>query len=417
MFFKRTEEEIVGNAMDELSASTNITQLSPGSTARTLLEIVSREQGRQHSTFDYALLQSFIRFAEDKHLDLLGDMLNVPRIPSAKASVEDDNFIFYVSSGYFGDINGGLDITIPKGTVVSTVPYDGEIVTPGIESQPTIKYVTTEEAICDASDSTQTVPIEAEFEGTRSNVPRNVLNQHNFTAYSSSSSGLLKCTNKFSIATGKDRESPQSYRYRLSNIFKAREIGHNVSIRLAALSVPGVTEVKQVNAEQGPGTFSIYVRSSTPTTSPNLLSQVALSVQSVTAGGVSAFVLAPEPLGVEFVATVKFISRATQQNITDTYIAIRNTAENFINTLSIGEELNLTFLVDEITQASPYISSIGAEKINSFDHVYLYRYNSFGDSPDRSEFHGNKIKPLYNERVILETNTRHHGIKFISRKG
>lgn len=415
MFFKRTEEEIVNDALSELASSTNITQLSPGATARTLLEIVSREHGKQHDTFDFNLIQMFIRFCEGKILDLFGDMLDLPRTPSQKAFTENNNFMFYVSSGSFGNLNGGSDILVPAGTIVSTVPYDGEIVTPGLEEQPIIEYVTTQDVVCSASDSFQYVNIIAQFEGIASSVPRGVLNQHDFTNYTLSSQNSLKCTNKFSISSGQDRESDQAYRFRLSNIFKAREIGHSTSIRLSALSVPGVSYLKQINSEQGPGTFSLYVQSTTPTTSPNLLAQVSNAIQSVSPAGIKSYVLAPEPLGVEFVATVSFVSRATNQNITEAYIAMRDTVESYIGLMNMGDSLVLSDLINSMVRSSEFISYIGSEEPNSFDNVYIYRSNPFSSSPDRFEYFGEEIIPLYNERIILETNSRHRGIKFISR--
>jgi hypothetical protein len=254
------------------------------------------------------------------------------------------------------------------------------------------------------------------FEGSDSNVPRNVLNKHSFTSYTFSSNNSLKCTNKFSIATGRDRESDESYRFRLSNIFQAREIGHATSIRLSALSVPGVTNIKNVNTEQGPGTFSIYVQSSTPTTSPSLLGQVSLAIQSVSPAGVKAFVLAPEPLGLEFIATITFSANATKQDISQAYIDMRDAAEDFISNLNIGDSLLIRDLIDTMIFSNRYVLSIGDEKPNSFDNIYMYRVSSFSPVPDRSEFFGTEVVPLYNERIILETNTRHRGIKFINRK-
>ena len=415
MFFKRTEEEIVNDVLEELTTSTNITQLAPGAVARTLLEIVSREQGRQHDTFDTNMLQTFIRFCDDKFLDIFGDMLNLPRVPSQKSLDATDNFMFYVSTGTFGDINGSSDIVIPAGTIVSTVPYEGEIITPGLEQQPIIEYYVVEETTCQAGSAFQYAPIVAQFEGTDSNIPRNVLNQHNYTGYSLAGDNLLLCTNKFSIANGTDRESDQAYRFRLGNIFKARQVGHEASIRLAALAVPGVNFLKYVNNEQGPGTYSLYVQSQAPTTSSNLLDQVAASTKTVTAGGNKGYILAPEPLGVEFVATVTFVSRATQQNISEAYVDIRNAVEEYISDLNIGDSLRMRDVIDVMASASQYISSVGSDKPNAFDQVYLYRINSFSTTANRSLFIGNEITPLYNERIILETSSRHRGIKFIVR--
>jgi hypothetical protein len=81
----------------------------------------------------------------------------------------------------------------------------------------------------------------------------------------------------------------------------------------------------------------------------------------------------------------------------------------------MGQSLRLRDLVDIAISSSQYISYIGGENPNKFDAVYLYRRSPVSDIPERSEFLGDEIIPLYNERIILETNNRHYGIKVLSR--
>jgi hypothetical protein len=130
-FFPKTENEIIKESLDVMSSSTNLTQLSPGSKVRFFLSTTGREQASQQSLFDSNLLQPYIKYAEGRFLDLFGDMLNLPRAEATHAESTGENFMFYVSSGSFGDINGGASFVVPAGTIVHTVPFEGEIVTPG----------------------------------------------------------------------------------------------------------------------------------------------------------------------------------------------------------------------------------------------------------------------------------------------
>jgi uncharacterized phage protein gp47/JayE len=414
-FFDRTEQDIVSASIDELSQYTNITQLSPGSKTRFLLDTIAREQSLQHKVFDSNLMNAFIKYADSKFLDYLGDMLNLARTESTHASDDTDNFMFYVSTGTFGDINGSSSFTIPAGTIVSTVPYDGSVITPGLESQPTIQYVTTTAAVCSSGISFVYVPIRAVIEGRNSDVPRSVLNKHMFTTYTASSQNKLKCTNRFSVSNGEDRESDDSYRFRLANLFRAREMAVLSSIRLAALSVPGVIDTKEVICEQGPGTFSLYVTGTTPTTSPKLIQEVSSSVNSVTAFGIRPFILGPIPMGLEFVVAVKWNPRATTAQITLGYIAMRNILEKYLNETKIGEEVVFSDLVDVLLSASTFAMSIGDLRPNKFEEVYLYRNNPSGTGVTRSLVVSDMVTPLYNERVILETSTKYRGVQFLTR--
>jgi uncharacterized phage protein gp47/JayE len=414
-FFERTQRDIVSNALERLTRTTNITQLAPGSKTRFLLDAVAEEQANQHNIFDTNLMQAFIKYADSKFLDFFGDMMNLPRREPSHAEAADENFMFYVSTGTFGDINGTGDIIIPAGTTVQTVPYEGTVITPGIENQAVINYVTTEQVTAQASQQFVYAPVRAVLEGKNSDVPRNVLNKHDFSTYVLAANEVLKCTNRYAISNGEDRETDDSYRFRLAEVFEAKNLAIYAAIRLAALSVPGVADIKPVLAEQGPGTYSLYIRSLTPTTSPRLLSEVAAACQSVTSFGVRPFILAPSPIGLEFVAAVSWNPKATSAQIAEGYRDMRNALENYLNNTNIGETVFFSDLIDILLQSTPYAFSIGASNANKFEEVYAYRNNPLNDSIVRNIVIGDRLEPIYNERVILETSGRNRGIQFMTR--
>lgn len=415
-FFERTTEEIVSASLEKLSRRTNITQLSPGSKARVLTDIVSEEQGNQHVTFDENLMQVFLKYADLRFLEFFGDMMNEPIIGATHAVDETNNFMFYVSSGTFGDINGGAQFVIPAGGIVHTVPADTGIVTPGIEEQPSIEYTIIEDVVAEADASFVYAPIRARIEGSFSNVPRNVLLRHNVTGYLLSSDNLLKCTNNDAISSGEDRESAESYRFRLQNLFRARQLAVPVAVRLAALAVPGVSDIKEVLCEQGPGTFSLYILSSTPTTSSRLLEEVSRVVAQVTGYGNRQFILAPEPLGLELICKVIWSPRATREDISRGYIVMRDSLGERLSRVTIGEEVTFAELRDVMLAASEFAVAIGEAEPNKFEEKYVYRRDPLTGGVTRNLVVGDKITPLYNERLILETSGTHHGIRFLTRQ-
>lgn len=417
MFFERTTESIVLNSLDKLSKYTNFSQLTPGSKARAFLDIFSDEQGIQHSIFDENLMQTFIRYADDKFLSFFGDIKNLPRLESSFASASNsDNFYFYVTSGTFGDINSSSDFTIPKGTIVSTVAIDSALVTPGLSEQEVISYVTTDNVLCSADASIVYCPIRAVIEGSSSNIPRNVLNQHDFSAYSLSSSNRLKCTNKYSIANGEERESTEAYRYRLLNIDNAREGAIPIALRLAALSTRGVSDIVEVPCEQGCGSYTIYVQALAPTPSQRLLTEVSQACSLVATHGSRIFVLAPTPIGVELICTVNWKPNTTLANISEGYRVARLAIENRLNKTKIGESIDLSELVDLIVSSSVYIKSVGYISPNKFEETYVFRKDPLTDGVSRNLFTNQIIEPLYNERIILETSTKSRGISFITKQ-
>jgi hypothetical protein len=347
-------------------------------------------------------------------------MLNIPRLQgaTAEAEIEDENFLFYVDGGYFGDLNNGLDFIIPSGSIEITTP-DFPIETPTYATddyrprQNTIVYDLVENVTCPSNRTYYFGRIRARVEGNSSDVPRNVLTKHNFTAYTLASTNRLKFTNRYAIANLRNRETDQAYRYRLMNAFKARERANKMSIRLAALSVPGVSDVVEVNCEQGPGTFSLYVKALTPTTSPTLVRRVNEVVKEVCAFGVRPFVTAPNPLGLELVIAVNWKSSASSSDQASGYATIRQAVENRLNNMDIGESLDLEELANIVSSAHASIQGIGIVKSGAFEEVYVYRTSSDSTGVKKVLFSGTEIEPLYNERIILETGTKYRGIRFL----
>lgn len=412
-FFPKSKQDLVSTMLNKLDENTNITQMTPGGKARFFLESTSTEQAAQQALFDANLLQPYIQYSNGKFLDFFGDMLNLARIEATHAEASDNNFMFYVQSGNFGDLNNGNSFPIPAGTIVTTKPFQGQTVTPGLETQPVISYTTTEEVVCLPDSSFVYVSIRANQEGKTSSVPRNILNQNSVAGYALNESSSLKCTNRYAIDNGDERESDTSYRYRLLRVFRSREQAVRSSIRLAALSVPGVSDVVMVNFEQGPATYSIYLKGLTPTVSPDLLETVSSQVALVSSEGIRPFVLAPRVTGMEFVAAVNWHPKVTPEEKRLEYAAMRNAMEDFLNSLDIGEAVDLIDLVDVMVKAAPHALSLGRSTPNAFEETYLYRAAPDGNGSVRSLLVGGTVSPLYNERVILETSTNYRGIQFV----
>lgn len=422
-FFPKDYEKMVSTGLQRMRANTTVSQLSPGAKARFLLETVLTEQAAQYSHFDINMMQAFVRWAEGRFLDLFGDIMQVPRWLPTVASVDIDhsNFMFYVDSGTFGDVNKGMDFVIPAGTTVSTADFDVEM-TQTTESSssavtsrelPKITYTTQGDVVCSASHSHVYVSIKAQIEGGDSDVPRNALLKHNFTSYSMSERGLLKCRNKYSITNGRDRESDESYRYRLMNAFKAKERANKIAVRLAALSVPGVADLAEINCEQGPGTYSLYVESVGATASPGLIGSIAAAVEPVSAFGVRPFVLAPIPLGLSFVVALRWRDKTTETEKLIVQANIREMMEGFLNSHGIGDNVNLEALAASVATTSEEIVGLGYLQAGKFEEVYVHRSSPDGGGVKKTLFEGDTVTSLYNERPLLETSTRYRGIQFL----
>lgn len=84
--------------MDELRSSTNITNFTPGSIARTLLEVFNRKLNACYTYFGLYASMTFLSTAEGIYLNMIGEMLGCARLDSSE---EDDNYRYRISQQVF----------------------------------------------------------------------------------------------------------------------------------------------------------------------------------------------------------------------------------------------------------------------------------------------------------------------------
>lgn len=148
--------------------------------------------------------RTLLPFADGDSLDLIGQIFGVNRIQQtvATAAADDDNFVFYVRTGAFGDINKGHDIQIPAGIRISTADPGGPVFVTNAITLPSALSLL-------SFSATALQP------GAAGNVPSGVFSQHNFTGYADAGFGTLLVANNFGIIGGRDTEDDESYRYRI----------------------------------------------------------------------------------------------------------------------------------------------------------------------------------------------------------
>jgi uncharacterized phage protein gp47/JayE len=411
-FNQKKADDIVSSTLTKLTTNTNITQLTPGGKARFFLEVFAEEQSSQYAVFNDSLAQAFIQYAKGNFLDFFGDMFGVPRLEAKHAESDINNFMFYVNSGTFGDINNTQDIVIPAGTTLSLATYPVQFVSKNI-TPTTISYSTTREVTASAGGSFVYVPARANIEGKEGNIARGVLTEHDFINYTSSPSKLLKCTNRFAIDTGDDRESDGAYRYRLLQVFRTRKSSTAAAVRFAALSVPGVSDLTMIPYEQGPGTFTVYLKTTTPTVSPRILDDVRIKIGSIVTEGIRYFVEAPTYIGLEFIVGINWNPKTTNENRAIQQTAVREAMDKKLASLGIGESIDLVDLVQLVVDYAPSALSIGKLVPNKFEEVYVYKASGTGVGVMRTKLYTESIVPLYNEKIILETANSYSGVQFV----
>lgn len=383
------------DSLDTLNSTTGITQVTPGGKARAILEIIANEHGRLAESFDLEIAEAFVRTATGDNLDLIGELVGVTRKEAQKANVDAShgNVRFYVISGTFGDITGGVPVTVPKGTsLVSEATIAG--------TTKTVAYITSEDVELGTAATEVYVSAISRDAGSKASVGVGSINSHNFTGYSEYQTSALKVTNVAGIVGGTDRESDINYRYRISNVIVGSEAANLTAVTLVSLGVAGVADVSVVPYDRGSGSFSVYVKSIYPTVSDALLDKVQQAVDRVKSLGNSAVVRAPKSTGMEITVTLNYRSAITVDEKSAVETLVEDEIISYVNNLDIGEEFVNQELVSRILNISEEIKNIGRTG-KPFDDLFIYKDSRLSDNRVRYSLISDYIA-FSDERVIIE---------------
>jgi hypothetical protein len=389
LLYEKSYEKLQGETINQLVNETPISRTTPGAKAKAILQIVNRQLNKTYQEFDTNFLRSFLPYARGKFLDYLGDMLGTPRGGALRAEASQATRLvkFYVSTGTFGDINGNADITIPSGTVISSRENNGGV-----------RYRVTVGTVLNRLLSEEYVPVQALQDGDGSNVGEGVLVHHVFTNYTDAT-GLL-VTNTGPINTGRNVESDTNYRFRIANAVLSAERANETAIRLATLSVPGVSSVVMRRYARGIGSFEVLVQTVIPNTPNNVIEACQQAIARTQAYGVDGRAVAPRLIGFTAQITVTWRNDVTADEKSEVTSQIQSNVADYINNLDIGEAFILNELTERVMGTSEKILNIGTSS-KPFDLLNIYRETKLRDNKLKEELLGDYY-PLEDERVIIE---------------
>lgn len=390
--FAETEEKIFGDVMFDIVNDTVLTRSSPGSKTRALSQAVSKKMGRMWAQFDINIIQSFLERARGRYLDFIGNMMGVERLGEQPAAISSSDRVvkFKVDLGTFGDINGDAPIFLPAGVTMSTSPG-------GVG----IRYTLPFSVILPAASSEFFVTVEAARAGSSSNLGANTLVHHDFNTYSDAVNNTLKVTNDSEVESGRDVETDINYRFRIANQVVGSENANKTAIRLAALIVPGVSDVVLLPFNRGIGTFDLMIKSTVPVVPEGLLEAVAQSVDGVTSFGLVPVVRAPSEIGMSLVGTLTTRRVLSASEQTGIIRAVTDNVSAYINNLDIAEEFIVNEVVERVLATSDLIKNIG-ETAKPLDSIFIFRPSRLEDGKVRERL-VTDFTPQSDERLIVET--------------
>lgn len=354
---------------EKISRRTDLTNFSSDSEVRALCDAIISEDVALRNEARRALLANQFSTAEGKDLEAIG-IERLPRImPTfATVTIAEENLAFYTDTT-FGAINGGGAIVIPTGTTIS-IPR-----TPSGEML--ISYTLTSTCTCSAGDNVAFCSAKASSLGADYNVRSNSLTVHNFTGYADSANNSLKVTNFYPILNGRNIESVETYRYRLSNYFSSLAGANTIGLKLSALTVPGVVQVKILPGYYGIGTVAVAVFGAEGESNTSLVQNVQRRLMTIQTGGLKA--IAIPGIRVEFDFDMNLIVSASptieQRNsiIAGIRRSIQGQLKDEDSVSFIDLEKIRQFILAENKSIIGVISKSSRKLESLFDAVYVRR--------------------------------------------
>jgi uncharacterized phage protein gp47/JayE len=153
-------------------------------------------------------------------------------------------------------------------------------------------------------------------------------------------------TNTRVIVGGADLESDDNFRYRIINATLSAERANETAVRLAALSVPGVADVKIKPYARGIGTFDIIVIPTEGIATDAMISNVQAAIDLVSAYGITGTAIKPSIVPVSIELKLIFVDKTTEVEKEDIRGRVQTAIEKYIVNIPLGG----TFILNELRQ-------------------------------------------------------------------
>lgn len=344
VYGKKEQSEIVIEILDSLQKNAGISAVYPGSIARAFAESIGTEIAQLYSSLSFSIRQSSLATASGINLDMIGELYGITRKTISDASaVERQSFNIQFSI----EKPHSADIIIPKNTYVYTdvdsfsvrqyrFKLNGEVI---IMAGTTRAYGL---VVPDFTDNSYTAAI-------------NSLTKHNFVP---PAGVILYCTNPKEVYSIVNAESDDNYRRRIVASLKTQATGSVESVRFAALTVPGVKDVRIRESSFGVGSCDVIVVPEGGSNIKQIPELVYNSIISVKPVGVRFNVRIAEKIAINVSANITLPS-----GVTDTMaLGIRNQAalfvKRYLNSLSVGDTVSVSEIERVIRSASDLVRQV-----------------------------------------------------------
>lgn len=320
---QKTMQEIIEQMLSDFALQLGVSQISGASDIAIKTKVLAAQIEGLYYNQGYILKQAFPQTATGQYLDLHGFIYGVDRKQPNKAR----------GRVQMGRSTAALeDYFIPKGTIFSTEDRN---------NKKALRGLTTEDAILRAGETFVDIQAEAELPGKEGNVEAGA-----FTILNTPPVGIEYVTNFEPFTDGTDLEEEGAYRKRLLDKVRSPQLGGNSrDYENWALSLEGVSSVKVLPLNRGPGTVDVLISTPGGLPSDELVNTVQEYIDERRPIGADVLVIKPQIQLVDVVAKITPAGSYTLAGIADRVVeALREAIES----VEIGGTVRIAALINEL---------------------------------------------------------------------
>lgn len=294
-----------------IQKNAGISNINPGSVLRTLTEVFAENEDRINYYMEYVYRCMNIDNCYGNDLDRAVKVLGLTR-GNSKAAVGEVTFST-------GDNVAEYDIEIPYGYIVSTRPNrDGDV---------TEFYVSDAKAVLKSGESQINVTVTCTNPGLIY-IPIGAI-----SVMSQSLQGINSVSNEHVINGGRDVETDEEFKERISNVRETFGKCTNEAIESAVDQVQGVTKARVIDMYNGVGTTGVIVVTDTVPPPDSVKSEIVEVVNAVKASGVEPFIIYSNIKDVDIEIEVTGVELTDED-----YTNIATAINKYCTSLSAGQD-------------------------------------------------------------------------------
>lgn len=349
--YTKSRQQVLSKIMTSLERNAGVSATYQGSVARALAEAMAIEIGDLYEAIRFSVDQTSLSTASGRALDLIGELYGVFR-RSASEDLQIERASFNIEF-FIGTPSAG-NITIPKDTIIFNDVTDF--------NNTQYQYRLVEAVVILAGTTRAYGRVVPNFTSGDFTASKGTLTKHNFI---SPDGTIIYCSNPKEVYSMINMENDDMYRRRIAKSVKASSYGTSESIRLRALSVSGVRDVRVRESSYGLGSCDVIVVPESQRLTTNLVSDLFTALRAVKPVGIKLNITVAERVPINVVVNIVLPSGLNDATVAGIESQAKLFLNRYLNSKTIGDSISYGDIESQVKLSSDFIKSVNILSVSS----------------------------------------------------